>query len=151
MRLVIQNPEYFEPGYELTVHYMIGDADGYKDFSIQFTEPTPKIQRIIEILEKLRGYIPRGYWGFVFEENHYNHAIEDKVLTEDEVQFLNSLYEEDWDDYIIRGDYCDEREFLVYEGYDVTFTDSLGIVHPVDVILEDNEQTQKEQNAETPN
>ena len=39
MKLVIQNPEHFEPGYELTVHYMIGDADGDKDFSICFDNP----------------------------------------------------------------------------------------------------------------
>ena len=136
MKLAIHNPEHSEPGYELTVHYMIGDADGNKDFSIWFTELTPKLERIIEILEKLKGYNPKGHWGFIFDEHHYNHALEEKVLTEDEVQFLNSLYEEDWDEYIIRSDYCDEREWLVYEGFDITYTDSLGITHPVGVIYE---------------
>lgn len=149
MKLVIQNPEYFEPGYELTVHYMIGDADGDKDFSICFDNPDEDIFKLIEILDKLNGYTPKGYWGFAFESEQIQTAVEDGRITQEEADFIDwhsKNYNSICDD-IIRDEYCDCREFLVYEGFDITYTDSLGITHPVEVILEDNEQTQKEQNA----
>lgn len=136
MKLEIM-PVEADPTYILTVHYMIGDADGYTDTTYAFDELTEPLIKLIIILHKIEGYAPKGYWGFVFD-NSLEPAVEDGIITEEEYNFINEDSDY-WDDFlseIIRSSYCDDREFLVYEGFDITYRDSHNCIHPVKIIYE---------------
>ena len=139
MKLEILPVKKVEPEFRLTLYYMIGDADGDKEFYLSFSELWDELIKLIRILKKLDGYSPKGHWGFIFDEHHLEHALEEGVLTEDEVKFLDWTESDSWDDFlceVIRDSYCDEREFLVYEGFDITYIDEDGVEHPVNIIDE---------------
>lgn len=144
MKLEILLIEKVEPTYILTVYYMIGDADGDTEESIEFEKLDEPLIKLIRILIKLDGYEPKGHWGFIFDEHHLNHALSEGVLTEDEITFLDSgEYNkseafDDFSDDIIRNSYCDDREFLVYQGFDITYRDSNNCIHYVSVVDETN-------------
>lgn len=136
MKLEIM-PVEADPTYILTIHYMIGDADGYTDRTYAFDELTEPLIKLITILHKIEGYAPKGYWGFVFD-NSLEPAVEDGIITEEEYNFINEDSDY-WDDFlseIIRSSYCDDREFLVYEDFDITYRDSHNCIHPVKIIYE---------------
>lgn len=137
MKLEIM-PIEVEPTYILTIHYMIGDADGYTDTTYAFDELTESLIKLITILHKLEDYVPKGCWGFIFGEN-LESAVEDGIITEEEYSFMNEETSDYWDSFlsgIIKSLYCDAREFLVYEGFDITYRDSHNCIHPVKIIYE---------------
>ena len=137
MKLEILPIEKVDPAYILTVYYMIGDADGNTEESTEFEELDEPLIKLIKVLNKLDGYTPKGCWGFIFNDHDLKCALSDGIITEDEAEFLNWRKSEYWDDFlseIIRDTYCDEREFLVYEGFDITYRDKDNCIHPVKII-----------------
>jgi len=136
MKLEILPIEKTEPAYILTIHYMIGDGDGDTETWVSFTELDEQLIKLIRILNKLDRYVPEGHWGFIFDGHHYKHALNDEILTEEEVNFL-SLDDDVCDEFlcdIIRNSYCDDREFLVYQGFDITYRDENNCIHSVNII-----------------
>ena len=121
------------PYYTLTVYYMIGDADGNTQFNISFDELNPSIEKLLASLIKLGDYHPKGRWGWIFDSEHYKLAIKDGVLTKEDIEAFKIENEEleSWE--VIRSD--GEYYFLVYQGYEVTYTDETGATHPCNVIL----------------
>ena len=137
MKLEILPIEKVEPTYILTLYYMIGDADGDTEKSIEFKELDEPLIKLIRVLTKLDGYSPNGHWGFIFDDHHLKHALSDGIITEEEAKFLDWRESKDWDDFlseIIMDTYCDEREFLVYQGFDITYRDKDNCIYPVTII-----------------
>ena len=131
--LQISQTEPCNPYYTLTVYYMIGDADGDSQYSIEFDELNPSIEKLLTSLIKLGDYHPKGHWGWMFNSDHYELAIKDGVLTEEDVEAFKIENEEleSWEVIKSEGEYY----FLVYKGYEVTYTDEVGLIHPCNVIL----------------
>jgi len=121
------------PYYTLTVYYMIGDADGDSQYSIKFNDLNPSIEKLLTSLVKLGDYHPKGHWGWIFNSEHCKLAVEDGVLTEEDVEAFGIENEEleSWEVIKSEGEYY----FLVYQGYEVTYTDETGLIHPCNVIL----------------
>lgn len=133
MKIEILQTKPCNPYYTLTVYYMIGDADGDTQYSIEFDGINPSIEKLLTSLIKLGDYHPKGHWGWMFNNEHYKLAIEDGVLTEEDVEVFKIENEEleSWE--VIR---CEEEYFwVVYQGYEVTYTDETGLIHPCNVIL----------------
>ena len=122
-----------EPYYTLTTYYMIGDANGDMQFSIDFSKLDPSTEKLLTALVKLGDYHPKGHWGWVFDSEHYRLAIEDGVLTKEDVEAFEIENEEleSWE--VIRSE--GEGYWLCYTGFDVTYTDETGLVHPCNVIV----------------
>lgn len=133
MKIEILSVPKGNPYYTLTIYYMIGDGDGDMQFSIDFDELNPSTERLLTALVKLGNYHPKGHWGWIFDSEHYRLAIEDGVLTEEDVEAFKIENEEleSWE--VIKSDR--EYYFLVYQGYDVTYTDETGLIHPCNIIL----------------
>jgi len=112
---------------------MIGDANGNTQCSIEFDELNPSIEKLLTSLVKLGDYTPKGHWGWIFNSDHYESAIEDGVLTEEDVEAFKIENEEleSWELIRDEGEYY----FLVYKGFEVTYTDETGLIHPCNVIL----------------
>lgn len=120
------------PYYTLTTYYMIGDANGDMQFDISFTKLNPSLIKLITALAKLGDYHPKGHWGWIFQSDHYDLAIEDGVLTKEDVEAFEIENEEleSWE--VIRSE--GEGYWLCYKGYQVTYTDETGLEHPCKVI-----------------
>lgn len=133
MKIEILQTKPCNPYYTLTVYYMIGDADGDSQYSIEFDELNPSIEKLLTALAKLGDYHPKGHWGWMFNSDHYELAIKDRVLTEEDIEAFEIKNEEleSWE--VIKSD--GEYYFLVYKGYEVTYTDETGLVHPCNVIV----------------
>ena len=133
MKIEILQTQSCNPYYTLTVYYMIGDADGDSQYSIEFDELNPSIEKLLTALAKLGDYHPKGYWGWIFDSENYRLAIKDGVLTEEDIEAFKIENEEleSWE--VIKSD--GEYYFLVYKGYEVTYTDKTGLEHPCNVIL----------------
>lgn len=133
MKIEILSVPESKPHYTLTTYYMIGDANGDMQFSIDFDELDPSIERLLTALVKLGDFSPKGHWGWVFDSEHYRLAIEAGVLTKEDVEAFNIENEEleSWE--VIRSE--GEGYWLCYEGFDVTYTDETGLTHPCSVIL----------------
>jgi len=133
MEIEILQTQHCNPYYTLTVYYMIGDADGDSQYSTDFDKLNPSIEKLLTSLVKLGDYHPKGHWGWMFNSEHYELAIEDGVLTEEDIKAfeIDNAELESWE--VIKS----EREyyFLVYQGYEVTYTDETGLTHPCNVIL----------------
>jgi len=121
------------PYYTLTTYYMIGDANGDMQFDISFTKLNPSIIKLLTALVKLGNFTPKGHWGWIFDKEHYDLAIEAGVLTEEDIEAFNIENEEleSWE--VIRSE--GEMYWLCYKGYQVTYTDETGLEHPCKVIL----------------
>ena len=133
MRIEILQTRPCDPYYTLTVYYMIGDADGDTQYSIKFDKLNPSIEKLLSSLIKLGNYHPKGHWGWLFDSEHYKLAMEDGVLTEEDIEAFKIENEEleSWE--VIR---CEEEYFwVVYQGYEVTYTDETGLIHPCNIIL----------------
>lgn len=122
-----------KPYYTLTTYYMIGDANGDMRFSIDFNELNPSIEKLLTALVKLGDYHPKGHWGWIFDSEHYELAIKDGVLIKEDIEAFEIENEEleSWEVIRSEGEYY----FLVYQGYQVTYTDGTGLEHPCEVIL----------------
>lgn len=133
MKIEILQTKPCNPYYTLTVYYMIGDADGDSQYSIEFDELNPSIEKLLTALTKLGDYYPKGHWGWMFNSDHYELAIKDGVLTKEDIEAFEIENEEleSWE--VIKSD--GEYYFLVYKGYEVTYTDETGLVHPCNVIV----------------
>lgn len=133
MKIEILQTRPCNPYYTLTTYYMIGDADGDTQFSIEFNELNSSIEKLLTSLIKLGDYHPKRHWGWIFDSEHYRLAIEDGVLTEEDIEAFEIENEEleSWE--VIRSD--GEYYFLVYQGYDITYTDETGLIHPCNIIL----------------
>lgn len=121
------------PYYTLTTYYMIGDANGDMQFDISFTKLNPSLIKLITALAKLGNYHPKGHWGWVFDSENYKLAIEDGIITKEDVEAFEIENEEleSWE--VIRSE--GEGYWLCYKGYQVTYTDETGLEHPCKVIL----------------
>ena len=133
MKIEISTVPKVNPYYTLTTYYMIGDADGDMQFNMDFDKLNPSIERLLTALVKLGDFKPKGHWGWIFDSEHYRLAIEDGVLTEEDVEAFKIENEEleSWE--VIRSD--GEYYFLVYQGYEVTYTDETGLIHPCTITL----------------
>lgn len=133
MKIEILETQSCTPYYTLTVYYMIGDANGNMQFNIDFDELNPSLERLLTALVKLGDYHPKGHWGWIFDLEHYELAIEDGVLTKEDVEAFKIENEEleSWE--VIRSE--GEGYWLCYKGYGVTYTDETGLEHPCNVIL----------------
>ena len=133
MKIEILPVQAGEPYYTLTTYYMIGDANGDMQFGIEFDELNPSIERLLTALVKLGNYHPKGHWGWIFDSEHYKLAIKDGILTEEDIEAFKIENEEleSWE--VIQSD--GECYFLVYKGYEVTYTDETGLIHPCNLIL----------------
>jgi len=122
-----------KPHYTLTIYYMIGDADGDMQFSTDFDKLNPSIEKLLTALVKLGDYHPKGHWGWIFDSEHYRLAIEAGVLTKEDIEAFKIENEEleSWE--VIRSD--GEYYFLVYQDYEVTYTDETGLIHPCKITL----------------
>lgn len=112
---------------------MIGDADGDMQFSTDFDKLNPSIEKLLTALVKLGDYHPKGHWGWIFDSEHYRLAIEAGVLTKEDIEAFKIENEEleSWE--VIRSD--GEYYFLVYQDYEVTYTDETGLIHPCKITL----------------
>jgi hypothetical protein len=112
---------------------MIGDANGDMEFSIDFSELDPSTEKLLTALAKLGDFHPKGHWGWVFDSEHYRLAIEEGVLTKEDIEAFEIENEEleSWE--VIRSE--GEGYWLCYRGYQVTYTDETGLEHPCKVIL----------------
>ena len=133
MKIEILQAQPCDSYYTLTVYYMIGDADGNTQFSIKFDKLNPSIEKLLTSLIKLGGYHPKGHWGWIFDSEHYRLATKNGVLTEEDIEAFKIEDEEleSWE--VIRSD--GEYYFLVYQGFEVTYTDETGLIHPCNVIV----------------
>ena len=132
MKIEILQTKPCNPHYTLTLYYMMGDGDGIQ-YSIEFNKLNPSIEKLLTSLIKLGNYHPKGHWGWIFNPDHYNLAIKDGVLTEEDIEAFEIENEEleSWEVIKSEGEYY----FLVYKGYEVTYTDEAGLIHPCNVIL----------------
>ena len=133
MKIEILPVQSDEPHYTLTTYYMIGDANGDMEFSTDFSKLDPSTEKLLTALVKLGDYHPKGHWGWVFDSEHYRLAIEDGVLTKEDIEAFQIENEEleSWE--VIRSE--GEGYWLCYRGYQVTYTDETGLEHPCKVIL----------------
>lgn len=133
MKIEILPAQLDEPHYTLTTYYMIGDANGDMEFSINFSKLDPSTEKLLTALVKLGDYHPKNHWGWVFNSEHYRLAIEDGVLTKEDIKAFEIENEEleSWE--VIRSE--GEGYWLCYRGYQVTYTDETGLEHPCKVIL----------------
>ena len=133
MEIEILQTQPCNPYYTLTVYYMIGDANGNTQFSIEFDELNPSIEKLLSSLIKLGDYHPKGHWGWIFDSEHYKLAIKDGVLTEEDIEAFSIENQEleSWEVIRSEGEYY----FLVYEGYDISYTDETGLIHPCKITL----------------
>lgn len=133
MKIEILSVPEGNPYYTLTTYYMIGDGDGDMQFSIDFNELDPSTERLLTALVKLGDYHPKGHWGWIFDSEHYRLAIEDGVLTKEDVKAFEIENEEleSWE--VIRSE--GEGYWLCYKGYDITYTDETGLIHPCKITL----------------
>lgn len=133
MKIEILQTKPCDPYYTLTVYYMIGDADGDTQYSIKFDKLNPSIEKLLSSLIKLGNYHPKGHWGWIFDSEHYKLAMEDGVLTEEDIEAFKIENEEleSWE--VIRWE--EEYFWVAYQGYEVTYTDETGLIHPCNVIL----------------
>ena len=133
MKIEILPAQLDEPHNTLTTYYMIGDANGDMEFSINFSKLNPSTEKLLTALVKLGDYHPKGHWGWIFNSEHYKLAIEDGVLTKEDIEAFQIENEEfeSWE--VIRSE--GEGYWLCYRGYQVTYTDETGLEHPCKVIL----------------
>lgn len=133
MKIEILSVPKGEPYYTLTTYYMIGDGNGDMQFSIDFDELDPSIERLLTALVKLGDFKPKGHWGWVFDKEHYDKAVEAGVITKEDVEAFDIENEEleSWE--VIRSE--GEGYWLCYIGYDVTYTDETGLIHPCKITL----------------
>ena len=133
MKIEILSVPKGNPHYTLTTYYMIGDANGDMQFSIDFDKLNPSIERLLTALVKLGDFKPKGHWGWVFDKEHYDKAIEAGVITKEDIEAFEIESEEleSWE--LIRSE--GEGYWLCYKGYDITYTDETGLIHPCSVIL----------------
>ena len=127
MKIEILQTKPYNPYYTLTIYYMIGDADGNSQYSVEFDKLNPSIEKLLTSLIKLGGYYPEGHWGWMFDNEHYKLAIKDGVLTKEDVEAFKI------EDEVIKSE--TEYYFLVYQGFGITYTDETGLIHPCNVIL----------------
>jgi len=133
MKIEILSVPKANPHYTLTTYYMIGDGNGDMQFSIDFNKLNPSIKRLLTALVKLGDFKPKGHWGWVFDSEHYNKAIEAGVITKEDVEAFSIENEEleSWEVITSEG----EGYWLCYKGYDITYTDETGLIHPCKITL----------------
>lgn len=122
------------PHFEVTVHYMIGDADGDTEEAIMYETEEALEQDIpyIKLLQKLNPL--KGHWGILFSDYSKEYPGEYIGLTRDEYsKFIDLLDYENTPSESISSALCSERDsyWVVFQDIDVTYVDESGRTHEV--------------------
>ena len=130
MELKILKNREVKPHYTLTLEYMLGDGivNGITD-NIHFYELDEVTKNFIIVLEKLKGKRLKHHWGWMWNQDHYDEAVKEGILTEEDIRSIKDF--DDEEDPWLKEDA--EISFYVYEGYKITYTDENGNVYPVEV------------------
>ena len=130
-----------KPYYELIIHYMIGDSNGYTTEEADISVDNPFLERFCKILKKLKN--PKHRWGFGLDIESIESNYKEKHITEDDKNFMicmmtndPSNYDEDLKDYLksekeeeFANDFVkicrseSEYSFLTYQGFELTYVD----------------------------
>ena len=85
-----------KPYYELTIDYMIGDANGDTIETMDIGKDDAKgletVEKVIKILNKLKP--PKGRWGIILDIYKLKDNLRDKQITEEEYDFLSKVSSE---------------------------------------------------------
>lgn len=131
-----------EPYYKLIYYYMIGDADGETQETVQLTINNPFIEKFCSLLEKIE---PRkGYYGISLDEGIVDSNVAAGNITFEEGKFLemclfngpeDEMQEILGDDFIFAYQFSEgvrnetEYSYLSFEGYDLFYIDEYGETH----------------------
>ena len=125
--------------YNLTINYMIGDADGYTEEYAWLSEDNVYLEKVLRILDKLKP--TKGSWGISFDADRIQKQWKEGNITEEEYKFFIALAYTAGDGEIITNeDSYDEFEeaaplfyaeteysYVTFEGYELTYTDKFGV------------------------
>ena len=106
--------------------------------TIEFDESefTEDVQKHLRALEKFSQLKIDGHWGVSFDDEHLDKAINQNLLTDEEVKILCSEFDKGWqnddayyfEDVVLK--YC-EYSFYTIQGIDIVYVDENNVKHEV--------------------
>lgn len=122
------------PHFNVTVHYLIGDADGNTEETILY-ETEEELEEDIPYIKLLQKLEPlRGHWGILFSDYSREYPGEYIGLTREEYSKFRDLldYETTPSESISSALYSERDSYwVVFQDIDITYVDENGGTHEV--------------------